>query len=393
MLNSPRRSWNRAPFVLLATCCRWPASAERDAEVRTAADQVDWTTFAALAKRHRVEGLAHDALARARIGPPATVSEALAARASEIARQGLVLAAQAARLQQTFDAAGIPNLLLKGAALEILAYGRLGLKSAWDIDLVVPPESAARARTVLEVAGFELRGPACSTPEDFQEWMTLSKECVFVGRANDIVVELHWRLVDGDLTPGLSASSPSKIVQAGPGVILRTLARDELIAYLMVHGASHGWSRLKWLADLNALLPQGDPAAIDEVYRSALALGAGVCAALALRLCGRLFRLEVSPNLQRELAAYAKARLLEMVALNAMAGGGGRELADRTFTEDGIIASRLLFDHGWRYRGREFRRLWVSVHDRRGIRLPQALKFLYDIIRAPSWVWRRLRRL
>ena len=391
MLDILRRPWDSAPFALLAACCRWPASDEGDVMVRAAADRVDWAAFAALAKRHRVEGLARDALVRADVQPPSTLAEDLTARAGEIARQGLLMAAQAARLQQTFDAAGIPNLLLKGSALEILAYGRLGLKSAWDIDLVVPAASAVRAREVLEATGFDLRSPASPTLEDFQQWTTLSKECVFAGRDNGIVVELHWRLVEGDLTPDLSAGSPSQIVQAAPGVTLRTLARDELIAYLMVHGASHGWSRLKWLADLNALLPGGDPPALEAAYRRAVALGAGVCPALALRLCWRLFGLEIAPALQGELDADPKARLLERVALNAMAGGGGRELADRPFAEDGILMSRMLFDHGWRYRRREFRRQWVSVHDRRHIRLPPALAFLYDVIRAPLWVWRRLR--
>ena len=392
MLDNPRRPWNSAPFVLLAACCQWPASSERDAKVLAAADQVDWTVFVALTKRHRVEGLAWDALICAGVRPTPAAAEALTARAGEIARRGLQLAAQSARLQQAFDAVGIPNLLLKGSALEILAYGRLGLKSAWDIDLVVPPAWAAPAREVLEMAAFELRSPACSTPEDFQQWTTLSKECVFVGRDNGIVVELHWQLVEGDLTPDLSAASPCQIVQAAPGVTLRTLARDELTAYLMVHGASHGWSRLKWLADLNALLPGGDTAALAQVYRRSVALGAGVCPALALRLCRRLFGLAIAPALQRELDADPKARFLEMVALNAMAGGAGRELADRPFVEDGILASRLLFDHGWRYRGREFRRQWVSIHDRRSIRLPPALNFLYDFIRAPLWLWRRIRR-
>ena len=391
MLDILRRSWSSSPFVLLTACCQWPPSGARDANVRAAANQVDWTKFAALAKRHRVEGLAREALRRAGVRPTPAVAEALAVRAGEIARRGLMLAAQAARLQQIFDVAGIPNLLLKGSALEILAYGRLGLKSAWDIDLVVPPASAMRARAVLEAAGFDLRVPACPTAEEFQRWTTLSKECVFIGRDNDIIVELHWALVDGDLTPDLSVASPSQIVQAAPGVALRTLARDELIAYLVVHGASHGWSRLKWLADLNALLPQGDTVALEEVYRRSVALGAGVCPALALRLCRRLMGLEVSPALRRELDADPKARFLETVALNAMAGGG-RELADRPFAEDGILVSRLLFDHGWRYRGREFRRQWVSIHDQTHIRLPGGLGFLYSVIRAPMWLWRRLRR-
>lgn len=387
-----RRPWESTPFRLLAACCRWPPSAQRDAAVARAADGVDWTVFAALIKRHRVEGLAHAALAVAAVRPPAPIAQALAARAGDIARQGLIQAAQSARLQALFDTAGIANLVLKGAALDQLAYGRLGLKSAWDIDLLVPPAMAARARALLETAGYEMTIPAASTAQAFAQWTALSKESVFVGRGTGVVVELHWRLVDGDLLPGLSADSPGQSVALSAETVLRTLAPDALVAYLMVHGAAHGWSRLKWLADLNALLPGDDPAALEDVYRRSVALGAGVCPAVAIRLCRRLFGLAVAAPLWREIDADLKARALERVALNAMAGGAGRETADRPFVEDAILASRLLFADGRDWRRGEWRRQWVSVHDRTHIRLPAPFGFLYGVVRVPLWLWRRVRR-
>ena len=44
-----------------------------------------------------------------------------------------------ARLQQLLDATDIPNVVLKGVALEQLAYGSLNKKQTRDIDLLVPP--------------------------------------------------------------------------------------------------------------------------------------------------------------------------------------------------------------------------------------------------------------
>ncbi len=394
MRNGVRRSWGEPAFVLMTTCCAGPPSDARNDAVRTAAAHVDWSIFVALAKRHRVEGLVFDALARADLQPPAPMLQALAERAPEIARQSLIQAAESARLQGAFDAAGISNLLLKGAALEWLAYGGLGLKSAWDIDFLVSRDSALRARNVLETNGYSLIHPGELSLDAFSRWTKLSKEAVFSknGRGG-VVVELHWRLVDGDLLFDVSTASPSQSVNVAPGNALRTLANDEMIAYLMVHGASHGWSRLKWLADLNAILRHKNPEALEETYRRVTALGAGVCPALALRLCRRLFNLPLSAELGHALDAQFKARVLERFALHVMAGGGDRETAKRPFVDDAILASRLLFDHGWRWRRAEFRRQWVSIHDQTHLRLPAGLGFLYGVIRAPLWLWRRIKRL
>jgi len=380
-------------FALVAAACARPATLDRDATItRAVAAGVDWDEVVALAERHRVEGLVFDGLVCAGVALPPAAARILSERALDVARRSLAAAAESVRLQGALDAAGVPNLVLKGAALERLAYDRLGLKSAWDIDVLVSLDGAARARAVLEAAGYALTSPDDPSPEAFAQWTALSKECVFTSGDGRTMVELHWALVEGDLLPGLSTASPTQTVQIASGLAVRTLDHDELIAYLMVHGAAHGWSRLKWLADLNALLAKGDRQEIERVFRRAVELGAGTCPALALRLCRRLFGLSVPPSLALEIDRDVKAGLLERVALDAMAGAGARELADRLFAEDRILVSRLLFDHGWPYRRREFRRQWVSIHDRTHLSLPAQLDFVYDIVRAPLWIWRRLRR-
>ena len=57
---------------------------------------------------------------------PTEIPESVAEAARDIARRGLVQAVESGRLQSLLDAARIPNLVLKGAAVEMLAYGQLG---------------------------------------------------------------------------------------------------------------------------------------------------------------------------------------------------------------------------------------------------------------------------
>lgn len=384
-----RTAWRAPAFAMTALCCRWPATADRDAAIgATALSSADWAAVVALARRHRVAGLVHEALRSAGVRPPDEAAEALAGEALAVAARSLAHAAETARLQALFDTAGIANLALKGAALEILAYGRLGLKSAWDIDLLVEEAAVDAARAVLEGEGYRFVAPAPA--ERFEDWRPMSKEAVFAGpRAT---VELHWRLVDSPrLLPGIGARSAAQAVRIGGATEVRTLARDTLFAYLCVHGASHGWSRLKWLADLAALISGDDDAGIERLWRRSQDLGAGAASAQALLLAERMLGRSLAPRLRHALRTDPKARLLVRLALAALAGEG--EIESRPWIGDAVLAGHLLIGHGWAYRWSEIRRQGRSAHDRLAWPLPPGLRWLYALIRLPSWLGRRAARL
>jgi hypothetical protein len=381
-----------AEFTLAAACCRAPGEA-RDAAVRSASADVDWGGFERMARRHRIEGLAHAALTSAGIVPRPATAEALRGAAGDIVRAGLEIAAETARLQGLFDAASIANLVLKGATLDILAWGRIGLKQAWDIDLLVAVEEAARARMILQREGYALEVPADGAPEAFETWLAVAKEAVFRHPVLGHVVELHWRLADvASLLPGLSVGSPPQSVSLSPTRSLRTLADDELFAYLCVHGTSHAWSRLKWLADLGAMLARRGEADRERLYRRAIELQAGRCPVVALLLCERLLHLPLPSGCASEIRADRKAARLVRVALGALTGGDGAEVVARPLASERILLSHFLFADGWRFRLAEWRRQWVSLDDHMRLRLPSRLGFLYGVLRAPLWLGRRLRR-
>lgn len=376
-------------FVLAAACCRPPAEA-RNTAVSAVVDCVDRAAFHRVLARHRVEGLAHEALVAAGVAPDPVLRQT----AGEIALEGLRLAAETGRLQLALDVAGVANLVLKGATLDVLAWGRIGLKRAWDIDLLVTPDDARRARHVLEGLGYDLRDPADSSDMAFAAWVALAKESVFRHRQSGVVVELHWRLADAaTLLPDISARSPAQCVRLSGGLVLRTLASDELFAYLCVHGASHAWSRLKWIADLGALLAREDDGGQIELYRRSLDLGAGNCSAAALQLCEALFGTPPPAALIAEIRPNSKAGKLAALAMDALSHGGGEaEIDTRPLFKDRILLSHFLFADGWRFRLAEWRRQGVSIDDHIRLRLPPWLSFLYGPIRAPLWLWRRIVR-
>jgi hypothetical protein len=375
-------------FLLLATCCRRPLS---DVVIRSitvaAAAGINWRVLLAATARHRVGGLVYDALLTAKIDLPAAPARSLARRADRIAARNKTLAAETAKLQGALMDAGVPALALKGVALAELAYGVLDLKHTWDIDLLVLPRDAEAALRLIEEQGYALAAPLNAAQR--RAAIRYGKDIELM--RGDVHVELQWRAVaNRRLLLGIDAASPGQDV-ALDGARVRTLAEPDLFAYLSVHGASHFWSRLKWLADLNALIVRKNGGEIVALYRHAQAKGAGLCAGQALLLCHRLFDRALPGELAGEFAHSPRLEKLVALALRAMALPD--PAADRGLigVAQGVLAQFLL-GCGWAFFAEQCRIGLVGQGDIALVPLPPGLQFLYPLLRLPLWLWRRLCR-
>lgn len=382
-------------FVLACTCCRWPPSELRDEAVRAAARSVnDWDRFLRVVQRQRVAGFVQSALSSANVELPPRVERHLVAQAQQTARQNLTLTAETVRLQSVFDAAGISVVLFKGITLAQLAYGSLSLKHGKDIDLLVLPDRAETAMRLLEREGYALWEPASYLSEaQRRAVMRCGKEVAFVHRQRNVQVELHWRLVENPLLlEGVDASTPTQDVALSSGVNIRSFVEEDLFAYLCVHGACHAWSRLKWIADLNALIAAKSDAEVEHLHRHAQARGAGLCAGQALILCHRLLKLKLPPVLEAELYGSGRLERLVRIAMSAMVGSDAEtELEDRPFSSTRISLAGFLLGRGLTYFFAHCRFLLLMPVDVVRYPLPSSLHFLYPIIRIPLWFCRRLR--
>lgn len=351
---------------LVVACCRWPPSPGRDAAVRARASVgVDWEFFARIAARQRVEGLVHHALGAAGVMPPPAVATCLAAAATDIARRNLLHAGAAVRLNRSLEAAGITFLFVKGVTLDMLAYRTLALKRAWDVDLVVEPEGYDRACALLAAAGYDCTSPGPGrTAAELRAWTDRHKHTAWTD-ANGVAVELHAALVDNPLLlRELSVHSPRQQVALAPGMTVPTLAPDALYAYLCVHGAAHAWSRLKWIADLHALVGGHRPAELARLHAAAESLGAGRCSAQALLLCAELFDISLDAKLEAALRRDPVARWLVRAALASMhRGGADVELDSQVLATVPIHLSHFALARGWRYKAAEARRKLFPAGD------------------------------
>ena len=313
---------------------------------------------------------------------PREIRETLSTATSAIAAQNLELTAASIRLKRDCDAANIPVLFVKGLTLGQLAYRDISLKMGWDIDILVPPERLKDAVAILEKHGYQHVIPAPPIERDqLADWHGIWKESVWRDPSG-IHVELHTRLADNRaLIPRIDCHSPRQDVEV-LGHVLPTLQTDELFAYLCVHGASSSWFRLKWIADLAALISPYEGEEIERLYRASQRLGAGRAAAQALLLAAHLFDTKVPADLAWEMRSDRINIWLFAGAMRKLAGRTvATELDQVRLGTASIHVMQLGLLPGWKYKFSEIWRQAATPEDMLKWRLPAALHFLYPVLR------------
>lgn len=378
-----------AEVALIAACCRWPHSAARnEAIARAAAAPIDWQCFSEMVAKHRVEGLVHDGLLAGAVEVPAEMQEALRCRSLHIAGQSLVLAGTALAIGELFRSAGIPALFFKGSSIEMLAYGKLGIKSACDIDVIVNRADLMSAGEVLQAAGWtQLAPPAGTAPHLLERYFDYVKDAKFVHEGQGIHLELHHALGWYEAIEGVGTSSPTQAVELFPGRTLPTFTTEDLFIHLAVHGTHHQWSRLKWLADFGAFLARLPTAEVSRLHDAACRRGAGRYTGQALLMSHHLLGTELSRSLRamlerdRRIARWCAGSIAEI------------ECATRRNRLGDVlkaVALDLQLRANWRAKARALRHMAINPADMIRHPLPENLFFLYYVGRVPLALLRRV---
>lgn len=262
--NSIRVSLFRTPECeLVATLSRRPLGIPgRDRARAIIESGVDWTRIFVLAEYWEVEPVFFENLGRLDCNLPAEISE----RAQLCGRRARSRATAAALW--TVDAirqveeAGIPCILLKGAALGVLGYDDLSYRTFADGDILVAKRDLIAATGVLKASGFEPLFRADDAA------LLIANGHALESVKNGQKVELHWTLFSTHLGLDLVVddlwSSALSIEIAGRSI--RTLDRGSLFFFLCGHGAKHEWERFRWICDIAQLADRLTDADIVRVH-------------------------------------------------------------------------------------------------------------------------------
>lgn len=202
------------------------------------------------------------------------------------------------------------------------------------------------------------------------------------------MVELHWRLSHNPHLPvPLPPPHAWESVALAPGQTVRTLPQPLRLAYLCHHGAQHSWQRFKWVADIAALLAQGDAAHLDELLRTADRDGTWRPVGQALLLAVDLLALDLPAWIGDRVRGDPAVRWLADNAVLVMMADARRS----TSATRRIHLSHYLLRQNWRYLLAELRSDLFCLDDLTAVPLPGWLDILYPLLRLPLWGIRSLR--
>jgi hypothetical protein len=381
-------------MLVIAACCRWPRGEAVVAAIERAVSRpLDWNHFTHLVRRHRVAALVWNGLRHAKVDLPGYVARTLAHDAAAIAAQNLANAAEEARLYKAFSEAGIGICLVKGTTLGALAYDTISLKAAWDIDLLIEKRDTQKACALLTDFGYERKVPDSKFSEaQFRRWVNNTKETLWINPQRGVAVELHTALVDNaELRRAIGSPSSQQMVKISDNICLPTLVTERLFLYLMIHGALHHWSRIKWLADMSALaLTEGID--FETYYRSASKDSPMRTIAVAIILCDRLLGLKVNRVFMEELESDFRVRILSRVSLLAMdVSRKPPTRVERLVEFAYLLVSFFLVERGWLHSWAELRQRAFFPYSPSYLFLPTWLWPIVTLLQMPRLIVKRLR--
>jgi Uncharacterised nucleotidyltransferase len=312
----------RAEDELLLCSARTEASPELVARIRAlAASDVDWDYLALLARRHSIIPLLYRQLERhaSELVPSAYLAK-LKLQYQENHARNIILTDELCRLIKLFNDAGIETIPYKGPALALFAYDNLALRRFVDLDVIVRKQDALRARDLLLGEGYI---PGKSLTPAQQELLLRTQHNMQFARDNRrLLLELHW-----EVAPHLFASS----VQENElwqnlttininGTELKTLAADDLLFSLCVHGSRHLWERLGWICDVAELIARHQlnwPALLQRAAET----DSERMFLLGLQLAQKLLDTNLPPEVQQRCASDMRLQTLAVKVIEHLFSG------------------------------------------------------------------------
>jgi Uncharacterised nucleotidyltransferase len=348
-------------LALLAVCsCRPFDHQVRHQIERCATASLDWELFLRWCRRQRVVSLVFDALSQVKSpSVPAAVFERLRAGSQQRAQTSLRQIAESLSLIRALGDAGIGALCIKGPTLSQLAFGSPSLRDSRDIDLLVAPPNFEAARLMLQAKGYRRIKPDLALPGLLLgSYRGLTHEFIYRAPSGS-VVELKHRLHP---TASLLALDVEDLLRRPrfvdvAGQHIPTLPDLELFLYLCTHGSRHAWFRLKWIADIAALVRNSPAQFLISVSEHATKLGLERTFREAILLSHALFLAPVPSALLAEARSDTHASRGATLAQRQLAvlGRNGDPLRDPFFSLRLDLAEyRIRSD--WRYRGAVLRR-------------------------------------
>lgn len=361
------------------------------------AGPIDWQLFLELTEHHRVYPLAYRCLST--LGHsvvPTEIVSALRQKSRHTTSKCLQMTGELVKVLRAMEQKGVRGVVLKGIPLATMLYGDLTLRASRDLDILVWPEDMEKAAKIIEAHGYHRMHPSFEvTPARLRNWMRKDHHVEYWHKEREICLELHWRLGHHSLEIPLNhiERKLTKVNIAGQQVY--TFGAEELLLYLVLHGASHAWFRLRWLCDIGVMLRQ-ESFSWKKLYVLAERLGTETLLNQAIILAQQLLEAPVPDNISEVVRKDRKAQKLAGMALPFISTINYDSASLKIsmplyyykhrydFTLQSGWKQKIAFMHGL---------LSPADRDIESVALPDYLYFIYYLLRPFSWFSRRVSEL
>ncbi|HEU5451493.1 MAG TPA: nucleotidyltransferase family protein [Terriglobales bacterium] len=345
-------------------------------QVRALATEVeDWPGLYRLADFHALRAAAYHGLLRAGITLPLSLAELWRSYAEQNARHNLWLSSELLRVMEAFESAGVRVLPYKGPTLGAAVHPSLATRESSDLDLLVSPADAARAEQITAALGYT---PLLDlTPR--QRAAYLRDECELdLVSAEGEQLDLHWALVPrhSQMAFDFEAWWQRRVPLPLGGRSIPTLAPEDGLLALAVHGSKHAWERMGWAVDFALWMSAHPQMDWEEIARQAAAMRATRALRFAVLVTDAVTG--VSPPVPVRAQAGMDRDAWAMAADAVERMQHARKVGDAARWRNTL---RLLPDRGARRRCLTWFALTSGVAEWSSVRLPDALFPLYVPVR------------
>lgn len=296
------------------------------------------------------------------------------------------------KLQTYFDENRVDAIFLKGILLSHLYYGDIAKRNLVDLDVWVPDKDFGEVKAYLEDLGYK-------SIIDLGRWndkqLRFIKFCshdeIFVHKTdpNAPVIELHWKLrnvLGNFLFDPYNEQEKIMKVELG-GVRFSVFNHVDQFIFLSVHGAEHGWFKLKWLIDLYHLVKTVD-LEWSQLLTRAIELRSLIEVRLACRLLEEFYRLKfVNENLLERFTIADKLRMNYIKHLMSYSG----EFCDSQTEKILNVIYTLSLNRKFFIPKALILKNLTNTTDWLTLRLPRNLFFLYFLLRPFLWLYRKIK--
>jgi hypothetical protein len=244
-----------ASFLRLCLQARWRPEALEEAREVVADDVLDWEGLLTTARGGGVAPLLYD-VTREQNLLPSPLEARLRTDYFATARRNVLLFDELERVLGGLEAAGVPAIVLKGAALAEAVYGNPAVRPMADVDLLVREEHVPSALRALAAANYRAIPPRAYRCE------VLARK---PGETN-AVIELHWSLFvpfyyqySVPMDWFWATALPLELGGASTRMLGPEAQLLHLCGHLLLHHGGAQEAGHLWLYDLAAVISRYEP--------------------------------------------------------------------------------------------------------------------------------------